>query len=94
MCDKGNSSVRSRRTGEGYSLLSIRENEFVILIPEKVVALVSIETPARPKFVIETTLAQGMTRSDRCYTAKELAQGGQKKEQMKRPISEAEAKEF
>ncbi|KAK4706953.1 hypothetical protein R3W88_033490 [Solanum pinnatisectum] len=62
--------------------LSIREKkEFVILTPEKVVALVPRETPDRPK-------------SGRCYTPEELSQGVQKKEQSKRPISEAEAEEF
>ena len=35
-----------------------------------------------------------MTRSGRCYTPEELAQCGQKKDQPKRPISEAEAEEF
>ncbi|KAK4727155.1 hypothetical protein R3W88_032072 [Solanum pinnatisectum] len=75
--------------------LSIREKkEFVILTPEMAVALVLQETPARPKFVIETAVTQGMTRSDRCYTPEELSQGVQKKEQSKRPISEAEAEEF
>ncbi|XP_049346831.1 uncharacterized protein LOC125811394 [Solanum verrucosum] len=39
-------------------------------------------------------VTQGMTRSGRCYTPEELAQGGQKKDQAKRPISEAEAEEF
>ncbi|KAK4729049.1 hypothetical protein R3W88_022037 [Solanum pinnatisectum] len=75
--------------------LSIREkNEFVILTPEKVVALVPRETLDRSKFVIETTVTQGMTRSGRCYTPEELSHGVQKKEQSKRPISEAEAEEF
>ncbi|KAK4728995.1 hypothetical protein R3W88_021983 [Solanum pinnatisectum] len=51
--------------------LSIREKkEFVILTPEKVVALVPRETPDRPEFVIETAVTQGMTRSGRCYTRK------------------------
>ncbi|KAK4718414.1 hypothetical protein R3W88_016752 [Solanum pinnatisectum] len=54
--------------------LSIREKrEFVILTPEKVVALVPRETPDRPKFVIETAVTQGMTRSGRCYTPEELS---------------------
>ncbi|KAK4733568.1 hypothetical protein R3W88_007829 [Solanum pinnatisectum] len=75
--------------------LSIKEKkEFVILTPEKVVALVPRETLARPKFVIETAVTQGMTRSGRCYTPEELSQWTQKKEQSKRPISEAEAEEF
>ncbi|KAK4724275.1 hypothetical protein R3W88_027054 [Solanum pinnatisectum] len=75
--------------------LSIKEKkEFVILTPEKVVALVPRETLARSKFVIETVVTQGMTRSDRCYIPKELSQGVQRKEQPKRPISEAEAEEF
>ncbi|KAK4708751.1 hypothetical protein R3W88_029676 [Solanum pinnatisectum] len=73
--------------------LSIKEKkEFMILTPEKVVALVP--RLARPKFVIETAVTQGMTRSSRCYTPEELSQGVQKKEQPKRPISEAEVEEF
>ena len=75
--------------------LRVREKgEFVILTPAKVVALVPSKTVAKPKFVIETTVAQGMTRSGRCYTPDELALGGQKKDHAKRPISEAEAEEF
>nr|QVT92263.1 reverse transcriptase [Solanum chacoense] len=75
--------------------LSIRQKkEFVILTPEKAVALVPRKTLTQPKFVIETAATQGMTRSGRCYTPEELAQGGQKKDQTKRPISEAEAEEF
>ncbi|KAK4738129.1 hypothetical protein R3W88_001826 [Solanum pinnatisectum] len=70
------------------------ERAFVILTPKKVTALVPRETPARSKFVIETAVTQGMTRSGRCYTPEELSQGVQKKEQSKRPISEAEAEEF
>ncbi|KAK4713112.1 hypothetical protein R3W88_019019 [Solanum pinnatisectum] len=35
-----------------------------------------------------------MTRSGKCYTPEELAQGVQKKDQSKRPTSEAEAEEF
>ncbi|KAK4733993.1 hypothetical protein R3W88_008254 [Solanum pinnatisectum] len=54
--------------------LSIKEKkEFVILTPEKVVALVPQETLARSKFVIETAVTQGMTRSGRCYTPEELS---------------------
>ena len=52
------------------------------------------KTLAKPKFVIETVVAQGMTRSGRCYTPDELALRGQKKDHAKRPISEAEAEEF
>ena len=60
--------------------LSVREKgEFVILTPTKAVALVPSKTLANPKFVIETAVAQGMTRSGRCYTADELSLGGQKK---------------
>ncbi|KAK4727350.1 hypothetical protein R3W88_032267 [Solanum pinnatisectum] len=71
--------------------LSIREKkEFVILTPEKAVALVPRETPDRPKFVIETAVTQGMTRSGRCYTPEELP----KKDQSKRSISETKAEEF
>ena len=61
---------------------------------EKAVALVPAKTLAKPKFVIETAVAQGMTRCGRCYTPDELALGGQKKDHAKRPISEAETEEF
>ena len=75
--------------------LSVKERrEIVILTPAKAVALVPSKTLAKPKFIIETAMAQGMTRSGRCYTPDELALGGQKKDQAKRPISEAEAEEF
>ena len=75
--------------------LSVKEKgEFVILTPMKVVALVPSKTLAKPKFVIETAVTQGMTRSGRCYTPNELALGGQKKDHSKRPISEAEDEEF
>ena len=53
--------------------LSVKERrEFVILTPAKVVALVPSETLVKPKFVIEIVVAQGMTRSGRCYTPDEL----------------------
>nr|XP_025884692.1 uncharacterized protein LOC104646013 [Solanum lycopersicum] len=59
--------------------LSVKERrEFVILTPAKVVALVPSKTLPKPKFVIETAVAQGVTRSGRCYTPDELALGGQK----------------
>ncbi|XP_069145633.1 uncharacterized protein [Solanum lycopersicum] len=75
--------------------LSVKEKrEFVILRPAKAVALVPSKTLSKPKFVIETAAAQGMTRSGRCYTPDELALGGQKKDHAKRPISEGEAEEF
>ncbi|XP_069150323.1 uncharacterized protein [Solanum lycopersicum] len=75
--------------------LSVREKgEFVILTHAKVTALVPLKTLVKPKFVIETAVAQGMTRSGRCYTPDELALGGQKKDHAKRRISEAEAEEF
>ncbi|XP_069154398.1 uncharacterized protein [Solanum lycopersicum] len=75
--------------------LSVKEKrEFVILTPAKAVALVPSKTLVKPKFVIETAVAQGMTRSGRCYTPDELALGGQKKDHAKRPISEGEAEEF
>ena len=76
------------------SLIVMEKGEFVILTPAKVVALVPAKTLAKPKFVIETVVAQVMTRSGRCYTPDELALGGQKKDHAKRPISEAEAEEF
>ena len=75
--------------------LSIKEKkEFVILTPTKVVALVPIETPAKPRFVIEIASAHGMTTSGRCCSPEELAHAVQKKYQGKRPISEGEAEEF
>ena len=52
------------------------------------------KTLAKPKFVIETAVAQGMTGFGRCFTPDELALGGQKKDHAKRPIREAEAEEF
>ena len=66
----------------------------MILTPAKVVALVQPQTLVRPKFMIETADTQGMTLSRRCYTPKELALAGQKKDQGKRPISEGEAEEL
>ena len=75
--------------------LSVREKgEFVIVTPSKAVALVPAKTLAKPKFVIEKAVAQGMTRSGRCYTPDELALGGRKKDQDTRPISEGETEEF
>lgn len=44
------------------------KKEFVILTTTKVVFLVLIEIPTRPRFVSETASAQGMTRFSRCYT--------------------------
>ena len=75
--------------------LSVKEKKkFVILTPAKVVALVLSETLVKPKFVIETAAAQGMTRSGRCYTPDELSLGGQKKDQAKMLICEGEMEEF
>ena len=75
--------------------LSIKENkEFVIFTPAKVVALVPSKTLIKPKFVIETAAAQGMTRSRRCYTPEETALGGQNKDQSKRPIIKGKAEKF
>ena len=68
--------------------LSVREKrDFVILTPAKDVALVPSQTLSKPKFIIEIVVAQGMTRSGRCYTPDELALGGQNKDHAKRPIS-------
>lgn len=53
-----------------------------------------IETPAQPKFVIETTSSQGMTKSDRYFMPEELAHGGLIKDKAKRSTSEAEGEEF
>ena len=55
------------------SLCVKEKKEFVILTPAKVVVLVPSKTPIKPKFVIETAVAQGMTRSRRCYTPEELS---------------------
>ena len=44
--------------------------------------------------MIETATAKSMNQSGRCYAPKELALGGQKKDQGKRPISEGEAEEI
>ncbi|KAK4706860.1 hypothetical protein R3W88_033577 [Solanum pinnatisectum] len=88
-------SIAPDELEKDVSSLNIREKkEFVILTPEKVVALVPREALAQTKVVIETAVTQGMTRSGRCYTPEELAQGVQKKDQSKRPISEAKAEEF
>lgn len=66
------------------ALLSLKEKkEFVILTPANVVALVPLETPSRPKFVIETIAAKVMTRSGKCYTPEDMDLGGQKKDQGK-----------
>ena len=75
--------------------LSIKEKkEFVILRLAKAIALVPSETLIKPKFVIETAAAQGITRSGRCYTPEELDMERQKKDQAKRTISEGEVEEF
>ena len=66
----------------------------MILTPTKVIAFVTIEISTRPRFLIETASSQGMTKSGRCYIPEDLAHGGQKKDELKRPISDAEAKEF
>lgn len=51
------------------TLLRVKDKKkLVILTPAKVLALVTFEPPARPKFVIEIAAAQGMTRFGRCYT--------------------------
>ena len=70
------------------------EKEFLILTPAKVIVLVPSETFVRQKFVIKTTTAKGMTRSGRCYTLKELALGGQKKDHSKRTIREGDGEKF
>ena len=72
--------------------MSIKEKkEFVILTPAKAVVLVLSKTLIKPKFLIEIAAAQGMTRSESCYTPDELDFGGQKKYQAKRTISDGEA---
>ncbi|XP_015075363.1 uncharacterized protein LOC107019357 [Solanum pennellii] len=77
------------------SSLSVKEKrEFVVLTPAKAVALVPSESLVKPKFVIETIAAQGMTTSGRCYNPGDLALGGQKKDQAKGPIIKGEAEEF
>ena len=53
--------------------LSIKyKKEFVILTFPKDFSLVPFKAPAKSKFVIESIVSQGMTRSRRCYTTKEL----------------------
>ena len=75
--------------------LRIKEKkDFVILTFSKFVALVRSKTLTKLKFVIETAGTQGMTQSGRCYTLEELALGGQKKDQDKRPISEGKVEDF
>lgn len=75
--------------------LSFKEKkEFMILKPAKVVALVPLAYLVRLKIVIETSVAQRMTRSGKFYTPKELSLGGKKKDQRKRTIREGEAEEF
>ena len=75
--------------------LSIKEKkEFVILTPAKVVALVPSKNLIKPIFVIDSAIAQGMTRLGRFYTLEKLSLGGQKKDQDKRAISKSEAKNF
>ena len=59
----------------GASLSVNEKKDFVILTPAKAVALVPFKASSRPNFVIETAVAQGMTRSGRCYTPEELARG-------------------
>lgn len=76
------------------SLIIREKKEFVILTLENVVTLVTIETNALQRFVIETASAQGITRSGRCYTPEELGYRGQKKNRMKSLINEAEVEEF
>ena len=64
--------------------LSVKEKkEFVILTPTKVVALVPLETLVRPRIVIETAVAQGLTRSGRCYTPEEMDLAGQRRIRVK-----------
>ena len=52
------------------------------------------ETLVKPKFVIETSVAQGMNRFGWCCTPDELALKGEKKDQAKRTIRDREAEEF
>ena len=75
--------------------LSIKQKkEFVIFTLAKVVALVSSKTLIKPKFVIKIVVAQGNTRSGRCYPLDELSLEGQNKNQPKRPIREGETEKF
>lgn len=66
----------------------------MILTPEKVLALVPIENPTLPKYVIKISSAQGLTRSNRCYTVEEFAYGGKKNDLARRPTSQAKIEEF
>lgn len=67
---------------------------FVILTPANALYFVPPETLLRPKFMIETSVAQVMTQYERCYTPIDLALGGQKIYEAKSQISEGEVEEF
>lgn len=66
----------------------IEKKDFVILTPANVVALMPFKVPTRTKFVIEIDFSSRLTRFVECYTPEELALGGQKNDQGKRPICE------
>ena len=95
VCDQDDISFIHEELEKVVASLNVKEKkEFVILTPAKVVTFVPFEAPARPKFVIETAAAQGITQSGRCYNPEELDFGGQKKDKGKRPISEGDTEEF
>jgi len=58
----------------------LTEKEFVIMAPHQAFISVPKEGLAKEEFEIETATAHGMTRSGRCYTPEELAQGGHKRD--------------
>uniref|UniRef100_M1DYZ8 Integrase core domain containing protein n=1 Tax=Solanum tuberosum TaxID=4113 RepID=M1DYZ8_SOLTU len=72
---------------------SLTEKKIVIIAPHQAFTLVPKEGLTKKEFVKETATAHGMTRSCRCCTLEELAQGGQKRDHQKKPISEAKAEE-
>ena len=64
------------------------------MAPHQDLTSVPKEGLTKKEFVIDTATANNLTRSGRCYTLEELAQGGNKNKHQKGPISEAEAEEF
>ncbi|XP_059292097.1 uncharacterized protein LOC132045530 [Lycium ferocissimum] len=71
--------------------------KFRTLIPAPVVTQIAQQIVSDPKntVTVQTTITQGMIRSGRCYTLKELAQNATRKENtQKRTITEGEAKDF
>ncbi|XP_060216709.1 uncharacterized protein LOC132644150 [Lycium barbarum] len=70
---------------------------FSTFIPAPVVAEATQQIALRPKepIIVQAAMAQGMTRSGRCYTPEELAQNATWKENtQKRAMTEGEAEDF